>query len=234
MNDRSFTLNLNSSIKKVDLENKTVYLADGKIINSKFLVIATGIKRRTLDIPGEIEFQGRGIIKSGKRDGQKVKGKKVAVIGGGDAAFENCQILSEFADRIVLIHRSKDFRARSEFVEPAKKNPKVELITETSVEKILGNGWVKELELKDSSKKKTYRIPVDFILFRIGVEPNTQFFNGLIEFNERNYIVVNNRCETNIKGVYAIGDVANPVSPTISSAVGMGATAIKSILLHIN
>ncbi|MDQ3635447.1 MAG: NAD(P)/FAD-dependent oxidoreductase [Acidobacteriota bacterium] len=228
--DRNFTLKLNSKVQKIDLENKIVELQNGEELQAKFVIIATGVKRRKLNIEGEKQFQGKGIIKSGKRDGELVKNKTVAVIGGGDAAFENALILSKFASKVFLIHRSKNFKARSEFLTEVKDNPKIEIITNTIVGKIIGDECIKNIELKNTQEKEIYNLPTNFILFRIGVEPNTNIFRGKIELDERGYIEIDNQCKTSVENVYAIGDVANPLSPTISTAVGMGANAVKIIL----
>ncbi|MGI8545138.1 MAG: NAD(P)/FAD-dependent oxidoreductase [Aridibacter sp.] len=227
---RNFTLKLNSKVQNIDLENKIIELQNGEELQAKFVIIATGVKRRKLDIEGEKQFQGKGIIKSGKRDGELVKNKTVAVIGGGDAAFENALILSKFASKVFLIHRSKNFKARSEFLTEVENNPKIEIITNTIVGKIIGDECIKNIELKNTQEKEIYNLPTNFILFRIGVEPNTNIFRGKIELDERGYIEINNQCKTSVENVYAIGDVANPLSPTISTAVGMGANAVKIIL----
>ena len=117
-----FTLKINAAISEVDLKNKTIFLANGEKFSAKALIIATGISRRKLGIEGETEFQNKGILTSGKRDKDSVKDKIVAVIGGGDAALENALILAETAKKIILIHRSKEFRAREEFIKKAKRN----------------------------------------------------------------------------------------------------------------
>ncbi len=227
---RNFTLKLNSKVQSVNLENKTIKLQNGEEFQAKSIIIATGVRRRKLNIEGEEKFRGKGIIKSGKRDGESVKDKTIAVIGGGDAAFENALILSEFASKVSLIHRSKNFKARSEFLMEVENNPKIEIITDTIVNKIIGNEFVKNIELKNKQTKKIYNFPVNFVLFRIGVEPNTKMFQDKLEMNERGYVNVNNICETSIENIYAVGDAANPISPTISSAVGTGATAVRAIV----
>lgn len=226
---RNFTLKLNSKVQKVDLENKTVFIENGEEFRAKSIIISTGVRRRKLNIEGEKRFQGRGIIKSGKREGKLVKNKITAIIGGGDAAFENALIFSEFASKVFLIHRSKEFKARSEFLTPAENNPKIEFITDTNVKEIFGGENLKGLKLEDKKTDEIYKLPIDFLLLRIGVEPNTEKFRGQIELNKKSYIKVSSLCETSMKNIYAIGDAANPVSPTISSAVGTGATAVKSI-----
>lgn len=225
----NFTLKLSSEISEIDVENKTVLLKDNERFFAKAVIIATGVSRRRLNIAGEEKFKDKGIIESGKRDQDLVKGKNVAVIGGGDAAFENALILAKTASEVILIHRRKDFRARAEFVEQAKNNPKVKILTDTIAQKIIGKQRVEAVELKNAQTGETQILPVEAILIRVGVEPNTQLLRGKIDLDENGYIKINQNCETNAKRVFAVGDAANPLAPTVSSAVGMGATAAKVI-----
>ncbi|HEX9929157.1 MAG TPA: NAD(P)/FAD-dependent oxidoreductase, partial [Pyrinomonadaceae bacterium] len=124
--------------------------------------------------------------------------------------------------------RSGEFRARTEFLDKIKENTKIETLTETRVNKILGGEAVEKIELQNRAGE-AFQISVEAIVIRIGVEPNTEFFRGQIELDNDNYIKINSRCETNLENVFAVGDVANPIAPTVSSAVGMGATAAKVI-----
>lgn len=225
---RQFKLRLNAKVTKVNFKTKTVYLEDGNTFLARAIVIATGVKRRQLGIKGEEKFQNKGILESGKLDAEKVKGKTVCIVGGGDAALENAEILAKTAAKVYVIHRRKDFRARPEFIKKAKNNKKVEILMETSVVEILGEKKIEALELKTIAKTETYILPIDAILIRIGVSPDTAMFQRKLRLDAGGYIEINSNCETNIKNVFAIGDAANPIAPTVSSAVGMGATAAKT------
>ena len=229
---RNFAIKLSSEIVKIDLENKIVLLKDGELC-AKTIVIATGVNRRKLNIAGEEKFKNKGIIESGKRDQDFVNGKNTAIIGGGDAAFENALILAETAKSVFLIHRNADFRARTEFIEQAKSNPKIKILTNSIVQKIIGNETVEAIELKNVQTDEPQILSVEVILLRIGVEPNTKLVSEQIDLDKNGYIKINHNCETNINGVFAIGDVANPLVPTISSAVGMGATVAKVMIARL-
>ncbi|HEX9928786.1 MAG TPA: FAD-dependent oxidoreductase, partial [Pyrinomonadaceae bacterium] len=146
---RNFQLRLNVNINSVDLSAKTVSLAGGESLSARALVLATGVRRRKLNVAGETEFRGRGILESGKRDAFQTEGKTVCVIGGGDAAAENALILAERAAKVYLIHRSGEFRARTEFLDKIKENTKIETLTETRVNKILGGEAVEKIELQN-------------------------------------------------------------------------------------
>ncbi len=232
--DRDFTLKLNSKIIAADFAGKSVSLENGEIFSAENLIIATGVRRRKLNVEGEEKFQGRGIIESGKRDADSVKNKRVCIIGGGDAAYENTSILTKTAAHVTLIQRGKLSRARAEFVEAARNNRKVEILTETIVVKIIGGERVEAIELENKVTGKQTQIAVEAVLLRLGVEPHTEFMRGAVHLDENGYIKINQNCETNIEGVFAVGDVANPIAPTVSSAVGTGATAAKAIFARLS
>jgi thioredoxin reductase (NADPH) len=97
------------------------------------------------------------------------------------------------------------------------------------VRKIIGDGRVEAIELGNLRTKEKIKVDIQAIIFRVGVEPNTEFLRGRVALDENGYIKINQNCETNVKGIFAVGDVANPLAPTVSSAVGMGATAVKTL-----
>lgn len=231
---RNFELHLKSRVSSVDLKAKKVFLENGKQFASKSLIIATGVKRRKLNIEGEEKFQNRGIIESGKRDQKLVAGKNVLIVGGGDAALENALILSEASEHVFLAHRRHDFRARNEFVEKVLSNPKIKVLTETIVEEIIGNEKVEIVKLKNLATNDIFTLPIEAMLIRIGVEPNSELFSRELKLDKNGYIEVDRDCETSIENVFAVGDIANPLAPTVSSAVGMGATAAKVIFDKIH
>ena len=226
---REFSLKTKCEANDVNFENKTVLLKDGESFSARALVIAVGIRRRKLGIKGEDDFQGCGILESGKRDAQLIAGKRVCVVGGGDAALENAIILAETALSVTLIHRRPDFRARLEFIEQVSKHQKIQILTEMAVTKIIGNERLEALELRNLKTDETNILTVDALIVRIGIEPNTQLLQDKLELDDNGFIKIDSNCETSVKNVFAVGDVANPISPTINSAVGMGTTAAKVI-----
>ncbi len=232
--NRNFELRLRAQIAGIDLENKQITLADNAKFSARAVVIATGIRRRALNIEGENEFSGKGIIESGKQNADAVRDKKVLIVGGGDAAFENALILGETAEKVTLVHRRKEFRARREFVKEVKKHSKIEVLPKTAVQRISGGERIESVVLQNLTNNETRILPIDAALIRIGVEPNTENFRGKLELDKNGYIEVTRNCETSIEGIFAVGDAANPLSPTISSAAGMGATAAKAIFSLLN
>ena len=219
----------NVDVTSVDLDQKIVTLADGKSFSAAAIIIATGVRRRKLDVPGEDEFQGRGILSSGAQSGEQVRGKQVVIVGGGDAALENALILARTADSVVIIHRRSKFTARSEFLDRVGKQQNIQLLLETRVTSILGNDTVEYVELEDTVSGSVSRIAADAVLIRIGVGPNTEIVPSQLDLDDSGYILIDSHCSTSRTAIYATGDVANPIAPTISSAVGQAATAVKSI-----
>ena len=276
---RDFFRRLETDVLEVNTADKSVLLKNSERYSYSALIVATGVRRRKLGVLGEEEFHGKGIIDSGSKYRENATGKTVVIVGGGDAALENALILSEFASRVYVIHRSEEFRARDEFLERAKNHPRIELCTKTIVRKFSGDpvrtgslgsppglrrggrvsrtgcsdrvswqtladdpvrtgsgsDWVfretlESVELKDLQTGESKILPCDVALVRIGVEPNTEMLRGKVDLDQNGYVLVNAGCETSVAGVFAIGDGANPKAPTISSAVGMGATAAKAAL----
>jgi thioredoxin reductase (NADPH) len=182
-----------------------------------------------LNIPGETEFAGRGIVESATRDRELLAGKDVCVIGGGDAAAENALMLGEICPTVTLVHRGRKLRARREFTEQLHTNRCVTVFPESNVRRIIGNEQVEAVEIERGGAIKPFQMAVQGVLIRIGWEPNTDFVSGQLDLNEGGYVKVNAEQESSVANVFAIGDVANPLAPTIAGAVGDGATAAKVI-----
>lgn len=229
LDQAEFDLWTNVEIESVEASAKRVSLRSGEKLQSISLVIATGVRRRRLGIPGESEFTSRGIIESATRDRQLFAGKDVCIIGGGDAAAENALLLAEVCATVTLVHRGKTLRARREFVERMQTDHCITVFTESRVTRILGNNSVEAVEIVRKDAIKPFQMAVHGVLIRIGVKPNTEMFREQLALDERGYIVVSSHQETSVSNVFAIGDVANPLAPTISGATGAGATAAKVI-----
>ena len=232
--NRRFSVSLQSEVSQLNLEDKTIWLESGESFSARALIIATGVRRGKLGVEGEDKFKDRGILTSGKRDRNLVRDKRVVIVGGGDAALENALILAEAASEVKVVHRRNNFRARAEFIEAAKKNPKIEFLTETIVRRITGNEQIEAVEMENLQSGKNYLLPADAVLIRIGVKPNTEFLRGKLDLDKHGYIKINSDCETCVKSIFAVGDAANRNAPTVSSAVGMGAAAVKNISILLN
>jgi len=223
-----FDLWTNVEIANVDLKTKRITLRSGEELQSIAIIIATGLRRRKLGIPGEDEFIGRGMIES-SGDREAFTGRDVCVIGGGDAAAENALLFAEVCPTVTLVHRGEKLRARREFVERLHGNHCITVFKVSVVHRIIGNEHVEAVEIERAGAIKPFQMAVQGVIVRIGFEPNTELFRDQLKMDERSYAIVSSLQETSVDNVFAVGDVANPLAPTISGAVGAGATAARVI-----
>ena len=229
VSNADFDLWTDVEIESVDLKTKRVVLRSGEELQSISIIIATGVRRRRLGIPGEEEFVGHGIIGSPSRDREDFAGKDVCVIGGGDAAAENALLLAEVCPTVTLVHRNRKLKARPTFVQQLQGQHCITVFPESVVTRILGNQEVEAVEIVRRDALKPFQMAVKGVAIRVGVEPNTELFREQLQLDGLGYAVVTSQQETNVANVFAIGDVSNPLAPTIIGAAGAGATAAKVI-----
>ena len=234
VSEADFDLWTNVEIESVDSKAKRVGLRSGEELQSISIIIATGVRRRQLGIPGEREFAGHGIIESASRDRKEFAGKDVCVIGGGDAAAENALLLADVCPTITLVHRGKTLRARPTFTQQLQGQHCITVFPESVVTRILGSDEVEAVEILRKDALKPFQMAVQGVVIRIGVEPNTELFREQLQLDDQGYAIVTNQHETNVANVFAIGDVSNPLAPTISGATGAGATAAKVIASRLS
>jgi thioredoxin reductase (NADPH) len=223
-----------AEVVKVDAGAKAITLRDGTTLNTRTMIIATGVRRRRLGIPGELEFQGRGILDSGVRSKGDIAGRSVLIVGGGDAAIENALILSETASRVIVVHRRDRFKARPEFTERAARADNIDFLTNTRAVAILGDESLKAVEVAHVPSGKLSTLHVDKMLIRIGTEPNTSLLDGQVLLDRGGHVITGLNCETIVPGIFAAGDVRNSGAPTISAAVGDGAVAARACKRYIS
>lgn len=225
---RDVSMRTGVEVTDVDVENKSITTSDGSVHNANALILSTGVRRRRTGVPGEPEFEGKGIMRSGSEERASAAGKRVVVIGGGDAAAENALILAEYASRVHIVHRRPEMGARAEFIERIHTADNIEFIPNSVLERIDGRDHLERIEIREVETRAVQTLETEFLIVRIGVVPNSELIRGKVETDRDGYVIVDRECRTNRPGIYAVGDVANPVSPTIASAAGMGATAVKS------
>ncbi len=211
-----------------------VYLREKKYLG-KTLILALGTERRKLNIPGEKEFLGKGISYCATCDSTFFKDREVAVIGGSDAAVTAALLLAQHAAKIYLIYRKENLRAEPIWVDRAENHKKIEIIRNTNVIKINGENVVKSIQLdKEHNGKKD--LAVSGVFVEIGAVPAVSLAQGIgVETDERNMIKINNRCETNISGVYAAGDITSGFCELdqIITAAAEGAVAATSAYKYV-
>jgi len=234
VSEAEFDLWTNVDIDNVDLKAKRLVLRSGEALQAISIIIATGVRRRQLGIPGEKEFAGHGIIESPTKDREKFAGKDVCVVGGGDAAAENALLLAEVSPTVTLVHRNKRLKARPGFINQLQSQHCITIFPEAVVTRLLGNEDLEAVEIRRKDALKPFQMAVRGVAIRIGVEPNTELFREQLEIDPQGYAIVTNQQETNLANVFAIGDVSNPLAPTISGATGAGATAAKVIASRLS
>lgn len=205
---------------------KTVVLDSGVVYQAPVVIVTTGSSYRHLNVPGEKRYGGHGVSYCATCDGFFFKGKKIAVVGGGDSAFQDALFLTRFAD-VTLIHRREGFRASSILVERAKSNPKIHFRLDATVSEITGDSKkVTGVTLSDTRDGSKSHLPLDGVFVAIGMDPNTAFLDGQLALDDRGYIRTDgSSTRTNVPGVFAAGDVADPVYQQAVSAAGMGCRA---------
>lgn len=198
---------------------------DSDVYRARAVIIATGGHPRKLGVPGEDEFAGRGVSYCAICDGAFFKNQEIAVVGGGDAAVEEGAFLTKYGSRVYIIHRRDQLRASKIIQERAFKNEKMEFIWDSVVEKISGDKQVQSVTIKNVKTGETRDLPVGAVFPFVGFVPNSNIFREEIEKDETGYIITNQHMETNIKGIWAIGDVRKQLCKQITNAVGDGTTA---------
>lgn len=212
---------------EVDLSKRPfkVKTQNGKHYLAETLIISTGASAVHLNIPGENEFTGRGVSYCATCDGWFFKEKDVIVVGGGDSAVEEGLFLTRYADKVTIVHRRDELRAGAVLSERAKNNPKIRFAWNTEVEEISGNGAVETVKLRDTQTGQERDQEIDGVFIFIGHSPNTSLFKGQLTMDENNYLVVDHLMQTNVPGVFAAGEVADPHFRQVITSAGMGAAA---------
>ncbi|HCC68658.1 MAG TPA: thioredoxin-disulfide reductase [Nitrospiraceae bacterium] len=212
---------------------KRVTLDDGTLFEAKALIITTGANPKPLNIDGEEKYRGKGVSYCATCDGAFFKGKKIAVIGGGDAAVEEAIFLTRFASEVYMVHRRDKLRATKIIQERAMANQKIKFVCDSVVEKIEGDDTVNSISLKDVKTGQKTKLYVEGVFIYVGYNPNTEFLKGLIDMNKDGYIVTDDRMATSVHGVFAAGDVRAKLLKQIATAVGDGATAAVAVEKYI-
>jgi len=192
---------------------------------AKALIIASGLEWAKLDVPGEKEFTGKGVSYCATCDGAFFTDQRVALVGGGDAAITEALHLTKFASEVIVIHRRDKLRATRIVQEKAFAEPKIEFLWNSIVKGIEGEDVVKRLKLRNVETGKESTLEVSGVFVSIGFKPNTEYLKGILPLDAAGYIVVNEKMETGVPGIFAAGDIRSNSIRQVISAAGDGATS---------
>lgn len=222
--------------KIIDQGNtKLVVTEEGNYV-TRSVIIATGADHARLGVPGEEELAGMGVSYCATCDGAFFRGRSVAVVGGGDVAVEDAIFLARGCEKVYLIHRRDELRAAKILQEALKRLPNVEILWDTQVKEIRGEDQVEELLIYNKKTQETESLAVSGVFMAVGTIPNTGFLKGLVDMDEKGYLIAGETCATSVDGIYAAGDVRTKQLRQIITAASDGAnavTAIEQYLLHI-
>lgn len=212
---------------------KTVVITDQGEIEAQALLVASGANFRRHGCPGEKEFMGKGVSYCAVCDAAFFEELEVAVIGGGNTAVEEACYLTQFAEKVYIVHRRDQFRADRLIAERALANPRIVPIWDSVLEGIEGEGLVERIVLRNVKSNQKNVIAVNGVFIFIGTLPNTAFLSGVVETVDGGWIVTDENMKTSAPGIFAAGDVRDTALRQVVTAAGDGARAAMSAYAYI-
>jgi thioredoxin reductase (NADPH) len=222
---------INENAVAVDFSQKPFKVKTEKgEYQSQAVIIATGAEANWLNLPSEQKLRGRGVSACATCDGFFFKGKDVVVAGGGDAAMEEANFLTKFANKVIIVHRREEFKASKIMLKRAQDNPKISFVTNAIILEVLGENAVEGVKIKHNQSGKEEVIPAQGLFVAIGHAPATKIFAAAgAQVDQKGYIVVHDNTRTNIEGVFVAGDVQDYRYRQAISAAGMGCMAAMDV-----
>lgn len=189
------------------------------------VIVTAGASPKKLGIPGEDEFVGRGVSYCGTCDGFFFRGKDVFVVGGGDSAVEEGIFLTKFAKSVNIVHRRDELRAGVLLQKRARANEKIGFVWDTVIDEIRGNGTVQNVALRNVKTGEVQEKPIDGVFIFVGHFPNSDFLRGQLAMDEEGYVISDELMRTSVPGVFAAGEIQDPVYRQVATSVGQGCAA---------
>jgi thioredoxin reductase (NADPH) len=215
---------ITDDVTKVDFSERPfrVWIGDEEY-RARTVIVATGASARQLGLESETRLQGRGVTYCATCDGAFYREKEVVVVGGGDSAMEEAIFLTKFASKVTVVHRRHEFRASQIMEQRARTNEKIEFVTPAVVEEVLGDSKVEGVRLRNLETDEVFELPADGFFVAIGHDPNTSLFLDQLDHDAAGYLITKPRTtETNVPGVFAVGDVQDHVYRQAVTAAGTG------------
>lgn len=219
-----FEFSVVNDIKK-ETDKFTINTESEKKFEANAIILAFGLTHRHLQVPGEKELSGKGVCYCATCDGPLYRDKEVAIIGGGNSALNAALYLADICKKVYLVHRRDQFRAEEFLVNKIKQLNNVELVLNSVTEKINGQEFVESIDLKNVKTQKTKNIELKGVFIETGYEAKSEFLKNLCKTDERNQIIIDQECRTNIEGCFAAGDVTHEKYKQVVIAAGAGAKA---------
>ena len=214
------------NVQEIEVDEQLKRVITSKIIyEAPVVILATGSYHRKLEVPGEEEMAGQGVSYCAVCDGFFFRNKQVVVVGGGDSAVEEGIYLTQFAEKVTIIHRRDELRAQKILQDRAFSNEKIEFIWDTVVEEIQGQAGVSAVKLRNRQTGQESSLPCDGVFIYIGLLPNSDLVKGLGVCDEEGWVITNEKMETTVPGLFAVGDVRQTPLRQIATAVGDGSHA---------
>lgn len=207
--------------------------AGGKIYSAKSVIIATGAETLWLDIPGIQKLIGRGISSCAPCDAPFFKGKKVVVVGGGDSAMEEADVLTKYASEVTIVHRRDAFRASAAMQKKVLDNPKIKVLWNSEVVEVVGDQKVEKVKIKNNKTNEVSEFPIDGLFIAIGHKPGSEVFKGAVETDERGFVKIQEGSKTNVPGFFVAGDVHDSKYKQAVTAAGFGCMAAMDALSYL-
>jgi thioredoxin reductase (NADPH) len=214
------------TVTKLELDGKIKrVITDSAEYQAKTVIIATGAKPRLLGCPGELELRGKGVSYCATCDADFFTDLRVVVVGGGDSAIQEAIYLTKFAEKVTVIHRRDELRAAKSIQERAFANPKIDFIWDSVVTEIKGDGIVESVVVKNVKTNEIKEVQTDGVFMFVGYDPVSDLVKGLVDMDEKGYIITDENMSTSVEGVFAAGDVRVKSLRQVVTAASDGAIA---------
>ncbi len=214
-------INLKSQPKTITLEGKT--------LNTKTVIIASGTSPKTLNIPGEAKFKGHGVSYCATCDGPIFSGKDIAIIGAGNSGLQEGLFILKFVKSLAMVEYLPTIQAEKILEERIRAHENVNWLLNHQITSINGEKWVNSITVKDRETEKDKEIPVEGVFIYIGLNPNTEYIDGQVALDKWGYIITDQKMQTSLPGVFAAGDIRETEIRQVATAIGDGAVAANSV-----